>query len=623
MDKLTNLIKSIDAAQMAYYNGASIIDDDEYDALVYELSNLDPTNDLLVKIGAEPVDGWKKDKHLIALGSLNKVNSPEEINDWITNSLNNEPVLVVEKLDGLSVGCQYKDGKLIKACLRGNGLEGEDIFTNVIKMKGCVRNIPEFTGTVRGEIVLTKLDHKAYFPDYSNPRNAASGLCRRLDGSGCEHLTLMFYQVVGDQEFQTEFDVFNFLKKHQFITPNYKLCKSADEVSDMWSAYQSEIRSLLEYEIDGLVVNCNNLKLQKSFGETNNRSKGKIAFKFANQFVKTIVKKIEWMPGTMGRITPVCWIDPVSLLGSTVEKASVYNMDYIKTLGLDVGADVLVCKAGEIIPRIEKVVKSTGTIASAPTHCPSCGSLLKMQGEYIICPNTNVCPAQVEGRLHNWIKELNILEWGQALISKLVELKLVNTVADLYKLSVDDLAKIDRMGKKSATNCYNSLWSHNPVPLELFIGGLSIPLIGSSTIKLLMDEGYNTLDKILALSEEQICDVKGLGPARSSSLHNGLKRNKEVIGDLMKSGIKIQEQVVGGKLYGLSFAFTGAAAHKRDDLEAMVEKHGGTVKGVGKTLTYLVIADPSSTSSKAVKARTYGCKLISESELFVMCGEQE
>jgi DNA ligase (NAD+) len=618
-NKIEELSKKISDAQTAYYNGSEIMDDDTYDALVYELGCLDPNHPLLSKVGADGVDAWKKEKHLTPLGSLNKVNYPDEMSKWLNNTLKNQDVLVVEKLDGLSIGCQYENGRLVRGVCRGNGLEGEDIINNVRKMKGNVNFVSDnFTGTIRGEIVLTKTDHQKFFPEAANPRNGASGVCRRLTGEGCENLTLMFYQVIGnDDEFKTESSMFEFLEKNKFIVPNYKICKNAGEVNELWKQYQDTTRSSLNYEIDGLVVNCNDVEFQKSLGSTNLRPKSKLAFKFANQFVKTTVKEISWQSGNSGRITPVCWFEPVNLLGSTVEKASVYNIAYITELGLDVGAEVLICKANEIIPRVEKVINSTNTICPIPTECPECNSTLKMNGENLTCPNFN-CPAQVKGRIKNWISELNILDFGETLIERLVENKKIQTVADIYALTIKDLMTVERMGEKSATTAYNNLWAYSTIPLETMLGALSIPMIGTSSLKLVVEAGYDTLEKIQAMTAADFEKIQGLGPVKAKSLVQGLQDYKEVIKQLLNNGVKIKEKTMGS-LTGKSFCFTGSMLNKRADLEKMVENAGGSVKSVGKGLSYLVIADAeNSTTTKAEKARKLGTTLISEEDFLSM-----
>jgi DNA ligase (NAD+) len=322
----------------------------------------------------------------------------------------------------------------------------------------------------------------------------------------------------------------------------------------------------------------------------------------------------------------VATVEPVQLAGTTVQRASLYNFSYIKEIGIDVGAEVMISKRGEIIPAISEVVKSTGTIFPTPTKCPTCSGPVEMQGENLQCISVDTCPSLTIGRLTNWINANNILEWGESLISKLVETKKVNTIVDLYKLSIDDLASLERMGIKSATNCFNSLHSHNPIPLNIFLGALSIPGIGTSTIDIMIENGFDTIDKILAATKEQIASCKGLGSVKASSLWNGLKRNKEIINGLFERGIAVMNKEVkavvsGGKLNGQSFVITGKTNIVRKTLQEMIEGAGGVFeKSVSKTTNFLVIVDPESATKKAQAARANGTVVISEDDLLAMIG---
>lgn len=619
MTKISDLSDIILKAQVAYYNGSSIIDDDEYDALLYELECLDPNNKLLKSVGAPGKDEWKKEKHLTTLGSLSKVNTPSEMRDWLDLTGKGRQVIVTEKLDGLSIGCQYENGKLIKSCLRGNGIEGENILQNVLKMRGVLKKFHNFNGTLRGEIILKKSNHQKYFPDYSNPRNAASGICRDLKGDGAKHLDLMLYQVIGDDDCKTEQEQLELIKNAGGTVPNYYICNSDVEITEVWNKYQNGLRDSLDWEIDGIVISFSDLEFQYSLGESNDlRPKGKKAFKFANQFVKTTVNNVTWTCGGSGRITPICWFTPVSLLGSIIEKASVYNIAYIEKLKLSIGADVLVCKANEIIPRVEKVVKSGNNGINIPTKCPSCNYELVMEGEYLICNNRDACPDQLHGRLCNWISELNILEWGTALLQQLIDSGKVKDISDLYLLTVEDLASLDRMGEKSAKKCHKLLWEGSEISLDIMVGGLSIPMIGSSTIRQLMSAGIDSLDKLLKANVSDFEKVSGIGPNKAQSLYDGLKKNQDLITRLIKNGVKVKEKV-HGKLSGSKFAITGTLSMKRAEVEKMIMDAGGEMQSsVGKTTTYLVIQDVNSNSSKAVSAKKLGVKLINENDLMGM-----
>jgi DNA ligase (NAD+) len=618
-NRIKELSDKISQARDTYYNPNCqvklVVTDKVYDAWVDELRVLDPKNKAITAIGAPVNSEWKKAKHQIPMGSLDKVNLPVEFEKWANDTAKDEELFVTEKLDGLSIEVIYEEGDLVQAITRGDGETGEDVTVNVVKMGGVQSKlVDKFTGSLRGEIIMTKSNHKKFFPEKANPRNAASGTCKRLDGVGVEKLDILFYQALGDVDFKTEVEQFKWLAKQGVRTPNYWVKKNASEVNAHWRDYQDTKREKLDYDIDGLVIRLNDLPKQMAKGDKDLRPLGAIAFKFDNETRESIIRDIVWQVGNSGRLTPVATVDPVILVGAVITRASLYNLAYIEDLGLDVGATVLVARANDVIPRIEELVKGVGTIAEAPMHCPACLGKTEMQGENLVCTNSEKCPAQVIGRIKNWISELNILEWGDTLIERLVESGKVKNVADLYKLSVDDLASIDRMGKKSAQKCYDTLWASKTIPLEVFLGALSIPMIGQSTIKSIMSAGCDTLAKFGQLQAVHFEQVPGVGPTKAKSLADGLLANQQLILDILNAGVEIKEKVVG-VLSGKSVCFTGSMKNKRSVLEKMAADVGADVKSsVGKGLTYLIIADPNSTSSKAVAARKLGTKLISEEE---------
>lgn len=616
MNRIQELSDKIIKAREDYYNGVSQVSDKVYDAWVDELKLLDPQNKAVTAIGAPVVQSaWVKAKHQIPMGSLDKVNVPAELSKWANDMAKDEELFVTEKLDGLSIELIYEHGKLIQAITRGDGETGEDITSNVKRMGGVQNKLScDFNGSLRGEIIMTKINHKKFFSDKANPRNAASGVSKRLDGVGSDKLNILFYQVLGDVDFTTEKDQFEWLKANSIGAPNYWIKKNAAEVNAHWRDYQDNKRDKLDYDIDGLVIRLNDLPKQIALGDKDMRPKGAIAFKFDNETRESVIRDIVWQVGNSGRLTPVATVDPVTLVGATITRASLYNIAYIEELGLDIGATVLVARANDVIPRIEELVKGTGTIAEPPTVCPACGGNTEMQGENLVCTNSKSCPAQVVGRIKNWISELNVLEWGDTLVERLVESGKVKTVADLYRLTVKDLSSIDRMGDKSAQKCFDLLWEYKKIPLEVFLGALSIPMIGQSTIKTIMNAGCDTLEKFGQLQAIHFEQVPGVGPTKAKFLADGLVSNQKLILDILSTGVEIKDIAVG-TLTGSSICFTGAMKNKRPVLEKMAAEAGGDVKSsVGKGLTYLVIADPNSTSSKAVAARKLGTKLISEEE---------
>jgi DNA ligase (NAD+) len=623
-ERIKELATKIDQARNDYYNSESKISDKVFDAWIGELKVLDPNNKAITAIGAPVIQSeWKKAKHQIPMGSLDKVNTPEELIDWAKDkplsTRTKAQWFVVEKLDGLSIEVIYEHGKLVQAITRGDGVEGDDTTANVKRMTGVNNDLKEdFTGSLRGEIIMRKSIHQEFFSDKTNPRNAAVGVSKRLDGVNVDKLDVFFYQVLGEADFASEIDQFVWLKKHKLGCPNYWSFQKDKEVNNFWRNYQDNDRAKLDYEIDGIVVRLNDLADQISLGDKDLRPKGATAFKFDNETRESVLREVIFQVGNSGRVCPVAVVDPVILVGASITRASLYNMAYVNELGLDIGATVLVARANDVIPRIEELVKGTGTILKAPTKCPECSSKLLMQGEHLMCLNYD-CPAQVIGRVKNWIKEIGILEWGDTLIEKLVASELVNDLSDLYTLTVDELASIDRMGKKSAQKCFDNLWAAKEVPLEVLLGGLSIPMIGQSTIKAIMSAGYTTLDQFLELEASDFEKVSGVGPTKSQSLYDGLQNNKELIMKMIDNGVEVKEPNTTGKLAGKSFCFTGALSIKRAEAEKMVAEQGGEAKNsVGRGLTYLVIADPSSTSSKAQKARSLGIQLINEATFLSM-----
>lgn len=615
LSRIKELENKIFQARNDYYNGTPKVSDKIYDAWVDELKVLDPNSKAVTAVGAPVMPSeWQKAKHQIPMGSLNKVNTPDELRDW-SKDKSCKSWFVTEKLDGLSIECIYEHGKLVQAITRGDGETGEDITVNVARMGGVNSDLGiDFNGSLRGEIIMKKSIWKAHFSDKANPRNAASGTSKRLDGVNVDKLDILFYTVLGDVDFKTEVEQFAWLIKHQCGTPKSWTRPNVDDVNTFWRDYQDNHRDKLDYDIDGLVIRINNLADQLAWGDKDLRPLGAIAFKFDNEARESVLRDIVWQVGNSGRLTPVATVDPVQLVGATVTRASLYNWTYIVDLQLDIGATVLVARANDVIPRIEEVIKGTGTWALPPNQCPECGAKTVFEGENLMCTNTEGCRAQIIGRIKNWIKELNLLEWGDTLVEKLVEAKKVANVADLYLLKVDDIANLDRLGEKTAKKVLDILWANKELPLEVFLGALSIPMIGQSTIKAIMNAGCDDLTKFGQLGSAEFEQVPGVGPTKAKFLADGLKHNQKLILQLLKNGVTIKAKVIGN-LTGKSVCFTGSMKNKRPLLEKMAADAGADVKSsVGKGLTYLVIADPASTSSKAQAARKLGTTLISEDD---------
>ncbi len=623
LGRIKELEIRLQEASAAYYNGTPIVSDEAYDAWRDELVELKADSPSVLAIGA-PVgtSEWVKVRHSFTMGSLDKAQTPEEMLAWYAKAQRTleEKFLVTEKLDGISISLRYENGELVQAVTRGDGTVGEDIVSNVRRMKGVPKVSHPEPLLVRGEIVLLKDDHKKHFPDKANPRNAAAGTSKRFDGQGSEHLTVIVYQIVEGIDLKTEEQQFKTLEHLGFMVPRWSVVWSPTTVTSMWRDYERRVREGLPYEIDGLVVRLDDLSYQIGLGDNHGRPNGAVAFKFTAPARETVARELIWQVGGTGRMTPVAVFDPVNLVGAEITRASLYNLAYIEKIGFDVGATILVSRSNDVIPRVTQVINRVGTTAAAPKLCPACGHPTIRDGEYVVCPDVVGCPAQAVGRIKQWIGELNILEWGETLIQKLVDEKLVTNVADLYRLKKEQLAGLERMGDRSAEAVLKTLWASTPMALENFLGALSIPLCATSIIRLIIDAGYDTLEKIQGMTYAQLLEIPGLGPKRADAIHDGLRKNRQLTSDLLASGIVIKERAKGS-LTGKSVCFTGKSVRKRAELEQMAVNAGAAVKGsVGKGLTYLVMADPASTSSKAEAARKNGTTCISEDDFVSISG---
>ena len=627
------LAARLEKYRASYYAGSPEISDAAYDALEDELRELDPTHPVLARVGsAALVAEWPKARHEIPMGSLNKAVNEEELRGWLArcqeladkDELGSvSDLFVAEKLDGISIEVIYREGKLVDAITRGDGETGERITQNVARMKGVPSRIKDKRSmSVRGEIILRLSDMKKHFTTGTSPRNLAAGTSKRFDGSGCEHLTVLFYDVADHLDVLTEVEKFAYIRGLGFATPS-TMHGGIDDVMALYGRYATDLRSKLDYEIDGLVVYVNSLHTQSMLGEVNHRPRGAVAFKFASPAKVTQVLEVRWDTGPSGRVTPVAIVAPVELAGATVQRASLHNAGNVRALGIGVGDEVLVSRRNDVIPYVEEVVDKRGPAAEVPTKCGVCESGLSVEGEYLVCRNV-ACTAIVEGRIKTWVSAIGALEWGDKLVEQLVTAKLVREPVDLYKLTWEQIAGLDRRGEKSAKKCLSELQSRLPLTLPVFIAALGMDNFALQTAKLLVAAGYKTIEAMLGAEEADLAALNGLGAIKAASIVRGLAARREEIQRLLDGGVVPVTPDEQGPLAGLSFCFTGSSTRPRHELTEMVEKRGGRVlASVTKDLGYLVIADPSSTSSKAQKARKYGTKLITEEELEAMIAERE
>jgi DNA ligase (NAD+) len=355
---INHIVRKLQLARRVYYaGGKQIMTDAVYDSLEDRLRDLDPDNAFFRAVGFAATDAFEKVEHTVPMGSLNKVQTYEEFQEWYS-SIGLLALILSEKLDGISVSLRYENGSLVRAATRGDGTIGEDITRNVLKMDGVVKHVPDFNGHVRGEIVLTKSAWQKYFPEYVNPRNAASGIAKRLDGEGSEHLTVMCYQVIFDNDdiggFSYKFQELEFLRSWGFITPNYQTVPNAETVNLIYTNYVESIRKDLDYDIDGLVLDVADLTCFIALGERDHRPQGARAFKFPHDEAVTTLRAVDWQVGKSGRVTPVAKFDTIYIGGVNVSQASLHNIDIMSKLKLWVGCTILVSRRNDCIPYLEQ-----------------------------------------------------------------------------------------------------------------------------------------------------------------------------------------------------------------------------------------------------------------------------
>lgn len=626
MTRIEELEKLISKYQKSYYDGEGEISDAEFDKLWDELKSLDPNNPILHKVGADS-GNFAKVQHVMPMGSQEKAANPEEFLAW-ANKHQYDQYLVEYKLDGASLELQYENGYLVRAVTRGDGSIGDDITANARKMGGVNAAIYKdgqlvpFTGGVRGEVIMTHQVHKDNFSDKANCRNAANGLMKRKDGQGSEFLKLITYDALstdGKSYFTNEEEKIRWLMDCGFNVVKLVICKSPDRVI-AYRAKVMEERKNIEYDIDGLVIKERKINLEDA---RRARPDHQIAFKFSLEEAVSTLRQVEWSING-GTYTPVAIFDEVELNGTRVQRASLANPDKMRQLGVRIGSHVVVVKRGEIIPKIESVVEEKDIVTSEipfPCVCEVCGTKLIDEGSRLYCPNKE-CSKRVLHQLLKFQDVVDIRDLGTTLITDLFKDGRLKSISDIYSLSQEDLVpyflneESMEAEKKSlgAQKVYNSIQSHRNMKLATFVAGFDIEGIAESSAEKLVNAGFNTLEKLLAASEEQIAQVSGFAEIMAHAVVEGLAENAEEMKSLITSGTIILEAEGQGSLSGKSFCFTGELhSMKRADAEALVKKNGGSIKSsVTKDLSYLVTNDTTSGSSKNVKAAKFNIPIIDE-----------
>jgi DNA ligase (NAD+) len=633
--------------------------DAEFDALMNDLKRIEAEHPELItldsptqRVGGKPREGFAKAKHSSPMLSLDNAYSEEELRDWERrvhelSGRSDVEYMCELKLDGMSLALVYADSRLERGITRGDGSVGEDVTLNV----RTVRSVPlsvskerlKKAGTpadfeVRGEMLMPiaafrKLNEERAqqgLSTFANPRNFTAGTVRQLEPSITAQRRMDYFAYMLLKDGRTFFDrqshTMNALEAAGFkVNPNRKLAKNMEEVWNFIQSWQ-EKRESLPYEIDGIVIKVDRTALQQELGFTGKAPRWAIAYKYAAHGAVTKVGDIVPQVGRTGKLTPVAWLAPVPIGGTTVSRATLHNMDFVEELGVKIGDYVEVERGGDVIPKVVKVVEDGEhprghRTFQMPAHCPVCGgNVVRTEGEADHrCVNAN-CPAKLQGTILHFASRhvMNIDGLGEALVNQLTERGLVKNVADLYQLTKDDLLKLDRMGEKSAENVLGEIASSKKLPLERVIFGLGIRFVGERTAQFLA-EHFGSLDAIMHATAGQLEEVNEVGPRIAESIVEffGDEHNRRLVGDLRKAGLTFtgQKKEKGTKLAGKTFVLTGTLKrHTRDDAKKLIEDAGGRVSGsVSKKTDYVVAGDEA--GSKLDKARELGVAVIDEDEL--------
>lgn len=647
---INNLREEIRYHEYRYYVlDSPEISDAEYDQLMKKLERLEKENPELItpdsptqRVGGEPLESFAKVEHSTSMLSLSNAFNDGELRDFANRVYKlagtREIEFIVEhKIDGLSAILTYEGGLYVQGATRGNGVIGEDVTENI----RTIRSLPlrlkrDVSLELRGEVYIAKDDFEKINEQrldrdeepFANPRNAAAGSIRQLDPriAAERSLSILVYDLLGHdiEGIETHLQALDFLTEQGFKVNWHQKCDDIDEVIELCEQWTEE-RDKLPFEIDGLVIKVNNLALREELGSTAKSPRWAIAFKFPAQLKTTIIKDIIISVGRTGALTPTAILQPVEVAGSTVSRATLHNEDEIKRKDIRIGDHVLIKKAGDVIPKVVKVIKNKRTGSEQqfkmPTSCPVCGGEVAREANEAVhrCTNITTCPAQRrEGIIHFVSRNaMNIDGVGPALIDQLLDRNLIEDYADLYGLSKDMLLPLDRIGDKSAANVIEAIKKSKQRPLHRLIFALGIRHVGAGVARVLT-EHYHSIGNLSRATRAKLEEIDEIGPAIAESIVYFFKeiRNQRVIDKLRATGVKMEEKKVVNNqekaLQDKKFVFTGGLEkYTRNEAKELVLSAGGKVtSSLSKNTDYLVVGD--NPGSKFERAGRLGVEILNE-----------
>ncbi|AIS03018.1 NAD-dependent DNA ligase LigA [Lactococcus lactis] len=646
--KIKELTEKLNQYAYEYYTlDEPSVEDSEYDRLYQELVKLEAENPQLTRAdspthrtGGVILDGFVKFRHPYNLYSLGDVFSREELAVWeerVRKEIANPEYICELKIDGLSLSLYYENGFLVTAATRGDGTTGENITENVKRIKDVPLKLKDAIDiVVRGEAYLprknfAKLNKERELEGaapFANPRNAAAGTLRQLDTKivAKRGLATFLYQEASPATNDTQEEVLEYFEELGFqVNPERKFARNMDEI---WEFIEeaTRLRDELPYDIDGVVVKVNNLAEQEELGFTVKAPRWAIAYKFPAEQAETEILSVDWTVGRTGVVTPTANMIPVLLAQTTVARATLHNVDYIEEKDIRIGDHVLIYKAGDIIPKVGKVLldkRPEGLEAlEIPTNCPECGSeLIHFEDEVALRCVNPLCPAQIREKLIHFASRdaMNIVGLGPSVISQLFDKKLVADVADLYQLTIEDLLTLDKVKETLAQKIVSAIAQSRENSAEKLLFGLGIRHVGGKAAKLLM-ERFANLRALSKATEEEISEIPSLGGVIATAVVSYFETDgaKILLDELENAGLNFDylgAVNVEGILSGKTVVLTGKLTTlKRSEAKEKLEALGANVSGSVSKKTDLVVAGEEA-GSKLTKAQDLGIEIWSEQDL--------
>lgn len=628
------------------------ITDYEYDMMMNELKSLEKQfpelidkESLTQKVGGHVKEGFKQVEHEVPLQSLQDVFSYDELRDFddrvkkqLHDGGENLKYVVETKIDGLSMAIEYKDGKFVRAATRGNGLIGEDVSANALTIKSIPKELKEpINIIVRGEVFIGSKEFEKLNEErevlgqslFANARNAAAGSLRQLDSKITKTRPLDIFifnvQKLENNPFNSHYEQLNYLDKLGFnVNPVRILCNNIDEAIEAITKI-GEDRENLSFGIDGAVIKVDNLDYREELGTTFKTPRWAIAYKYPPEQKETLLKDIICQVGRTGAITPMAILEPVKVAGSTISKTTLHNEDFIKEKDLKIGDRVIIQKAGDVIPEVVEAVKSKRTGDEKefimPKVCPVCGApTIREDGEAVTrCTGIECSAKALRNIVHFASKEgMEIDGLGYSIIEQLLDRKLINNIADIYSLKLEDVASLKKNGKKFAQNLIDAIEKSKSNDLFKLITGLGIRHIGAKSAKNLARK-FRTMDNLMNASIEELSVQNDVGEITAKSIYEFFREEQSIdlINKLKLAGVNmesLEEENTDNRFEGKTFVLTGALSkYSRDEASDIIEKLGGKTSGsVSKKTSYVLAGEDA--GSKLTKAQNLGVTVITEEE---------